>query len=791
MQSIVESNSPLAELDESDPTVAPKESFLRLLKLFGPALEPQPSTATTPANTSLPHIPGYSLLDEIGRGGMGIVYRARDAALGRNVAIKMLPHDLVATEEARRQLHAEAEAIARLRHPNIVQVYEFGEVDGRPFLVLEYAEGGTLREWARGRPLPAKDAARIVEVVAAAVQQAHSRNTLHGDLKPGNVLLASNDGDSTVDIRPENLKVSDFGLARRLDPGHVTEHEFTGSPAFMAPKQVPDSTEHAPLPLHPTTDVYALGAILYELLTGRPPFTGPDWQTILLQVRHRQPLGPRQLVPGIPRDLEAVCTKCLEKSSAARYPTAADLANDLRRFLDGLPTMARPIGALGRVVRGAKRKPLLAVAMVVAAIAAACSAVAGASLLVSMQRQWAMERQLLEQAEARLYSSRIGQADLLWRECDLKQAIAVLEDCPEERRGWEWYYLRARCDDGFLVLSASPGHEVFALATDGKRIAAVTGGATGRGRLLVWDLEQSDRPYSRETPHGASGSRIAFLSPARLASFGSDVRGEGAVAAVWAIEAGTAPSLELHCERKVGPVHGLSDNGRWLAASESDRVTVWDLATDAPPMHLLAPAVRLSEIAVNSRGSTVVGVAGKDEVVVWQQPGRDVRFRWSAPALQSLAVCRDGSEVAGREAGGRFRRRSTPTGKPLHDEALYTRLPGSTLYSANGRFVLVHRADGVRVFDTSINQRSVLSGPRGETSGEVTALGLKPTQNGAASGESNGAIRLWELALGQPDGRDASVYRGHIGAIRSVAFDPSEKNGCCPAEPTDPFAAGN
>jgi tRNA A-37 threonylcarbamoyl transferase component Bud32 len=312
-------------------------------------------------------IKGYEVLGELGRGGMGVVYKARQVSLKRTVALKMVLASKHAGPEELARFRSEAEAVARLQHPNIVQIYEVGEEDGCPYFSLEFVGGGSLAQKLAGQRLPAGQAAPLVETVARAVHAAHQRGIIHRDLKPGNVLL-------TADGIP---KITDFGLAKNVEleaPGapppegaaapasrpHTQTGAIMGTPSYMAPEQAGGKTRE----VGPAADVYALGAILYELLTGRPPFqAGTPLDTLLLVVSE-EPVPPRRLDPRAPPDLETICLKCLEKEPARRYATARDLADDLERFRAGEPIVARPLGPLGRLLRWAGRQPAFATTLI-------------------------------------------------------------------------------------------------------------------------------------------------------------------------------------------------------------------------------------------------------------------------------------------------------------------------------------------------------------------------------------------------------------------------------------------
>jgi serine/threonine-protein kinase len=298
-----------------------------------------PAAAPPSVAPDLPSLPGYEIVEELGRGGMGVVYKARQLSLNRFVALKMILAGPYADEDQLARFRAEAEAVARLQHPGIVQIHEIGSHAGHAYLALEYVPGGTLVRKCAGRPLPPTEAAGLVASLARAMHYAHRCGIVHRDLKPGNVLLAE-------DGQP---KIADFGLAKRLDadagsaaPGPQTQSgAILGTPAYMAPEQAGGKRGA----VGPAADVYALGAILYDLLTGRPPFRADNAVDVIFKVITEQPIPPRRIEPACPRDLEVVCLKCLNKDPARRYESAAALVGDLTRFLAGEPIRARPATA--------------------------------------------------------------------------------------------------------------------------------------------------------------------------------------------------------------------------------------------------------------------------------------------------------------------------------------------------------------------------------------------------------------------------------------------------------------
>jgi WD40 repeat protein len=712
------------------------------------------SFATLPsAGPTLPqaNLPGFEVLEVLGRGGMGIVWKARQVALDRLVALKMMIAGDAADEGEIARFRSEAEAVARLQHPSIVQIFEVGRHEGRAFFALEYVAGGSLAHKLDGTPLVPREAALLVEELANAVQYAHERNVLHRDLKPANVLL-------TPEGRP---KIADFGLAKKLDTddGRTRTGAILGTPSYMAPEQAWGNSKS----VGPRVDIYALGAILYECLTGRPPFRGATLLETLEQVRTREPVAPCQLNPAVPRDLETICLKCLQKDPAGRYLSARDLALDLRRFLDGEPVTARPLGAVGRLWRSARRRPMAALVLVLTVLTLLLGAGGGLAVWLYQTSESGRQREarlrgaaetareealaargqaeeLAGRLERVLYLQRVQGAVREWQQNDVARARELLDECPEQQRGWEWHYARR------LLYPLSEMGELFGridsvvFLPDGK-------GALSAGRLdgqRAWDLATgAERFYLEGTePRSGPGATRSSVSASQMALALVGDRGEAIAAPteagpleVWSLA--TGKKLRSLPNPRSAPKTRLvvSPDARWAAWSYAGS----NFAALRPPVFVLDP------------------VAGKDLAT----------FEENTSSVVALATSSDGKLLASGDSGGDVCLWDMVEFKLLEKKQVSPGLVGlafspkaNILYSANSDGTLQASSfpgAGVR-FGIKHTQR-------------FTTLALRPDGGQLACGTAAGEVLIFDAYKGDLLG----TYRGHLRPrpeVTALAWSP-------------------
>jgi hypothetical protein len=538
----------------------------------------------------LPAVPGYELLRELGRGGMGVVYLAWHLPLKRLVALKMLSA-AHATAEQLARFRIEAEALARLQHPNVVPIYDVGEFEGHPYFTMEYVAGPSLAALLDGRPQDAGASARLVEVLARAVDAVHHVGIVHRDLKPGNVLFALSrgaDGSADSSLREtmnrEGVpKITDFGLAKDLTaPGQLTlAGVIMGTPSYMAPEQVRNRRGA----VGPAADVYALGSVLYELLTGRPPFDAALPIEIIAQLLNQEPLSPSRLRPRLPADLATICLKCLEKSPRRRYASARDLADDLQRFRAGEPIRARPVGPVGRAYRWCLRRPL------VAGLLALSATLAVALVVTVLAYEFQLDKEELARERAIAENERVQIVHL-----NITIGGRALED-----------------GDTFTAVL----HFTEALRLDDADPARVRNHRTRiatalhqRSRLVSYESASAEDPRARGGPrvipltngttvHVEQATSACGLRPCRAAdrvadhvAFSPDgtcvvVAGQGHTAGIWDTSAGGPATPPLRHDSAVIYAAFSPDGQRLITVCEGRSARVWDALTGevlTPPL---------------------------------------------------------------------------------------------------------------------------------------------------------------------------------------------------------------
>jgi WD40 repeat protein len=751
-------------------------------------------------------IPNYEILSEVGRGGMGVVLQARHLGLNRAVALKMLRTGKHAGPEELARFKAEAEAVARLQHPHIVQIFEVGQQDGRPYFALEFVDGPSLDKKLRGTPLPALQAAQLALTLARTIHHAHQKGIVHRDLKPANILL-------TADGTP---KVGDFGLAKRLDagPGHTETGEIIGTPSYMAPEQATGKTRQ----VGPAADIYALGAILYEMLTGRPPFKAETGVDTVLQVIHDDPVPPSRLQPKLPRDLETVCLKCLEKDPRKRYATAAELADDLQRFLDGAPVLARPTPAWERLAKWARRRPAVAAlsGLVAGVTAVAFVLVTGLWLhadqkaaderaakgqeeqakkaaqeaaqretdaknaAVKAREDEAKERGRAE-AKARAARAAVAVGNVLRAEGEVmgghvERADHILDTVPWDLRQWEWDYVRVLCQGSVLTLHGhSQGVYSLAYSADGGRL--VSGSSH---EIIVWDPAAGKEVRTIK----AEGGKLALSPGGTIIAAPQNLGGIGKPSVDVKLFNAASGAVEKTLQAPGQGVQGLafSPDGKYLAAGTGDilnqqrpgAVIVWDLTT-GERVHLLQGHTALVwAVAFSPDGKRLASASFDGTVRVWDAAqGKEERVykghagRGPTGGVPCVTFSKDGRQVI----SGGYREVRVWNAATGEDRQV---LLGHTNWVTRVRV----SPDGARLatagYDRTVRVRDLAAGEEKVTlkghSGSVTALDWSADGTRVASGGDFGehVIKVWDVS-GTSHGSTVGNYRR---PVHSVAFSP-------------------
>jgi WD40 repeat protein/serine/threonine protein kinase len=744
--------------------------------------------ANAPRSTAgLPSVPGYEVLEELGR-GMGIVFKARHLKLNRLVALKMLSDGSYAGADRLARFRVEAEAVARLQHPNIVQIYEVGEHDGLPYFAMEFVDGGNLARELNGTPRAAKKAAALIETLARAIHYAHERNIVHRDLKPANILLSNvkcqmsnvkNPPDKALDLGHLTPKIADFGLAKRLDveQGQTESGAIMGTAGYMAPEQAAGKSKA----IGPAADVYSLGAILYEVLTGRPPFIGESTLDTLQQVLVADPVPPSRLQPRVPRDLETICLKCLQKEPKKRYGSALELAEDLSRFGNAQPIHARPVGAAERLWRWCRRNPTVASLLAaVATLLVAAATVATVAAVLFRQAQTlaedkaGAETRARDQLERSLYDNHIAVAEReLTLNQDVDRAEQLLAECRPDLRGWEWHYLERLLDGNREPLPHKGGVWCVAYSPDGQRLAS----ASIDGTVKVWDTATGKEVFVHR---GHSFLSVAPI-PVLCVAFSPDSR--RIASASWAADLKIWDAATGH-EALALKGHGspflsvsFSPDGRHLAAASFDRtVTIWDAATGTEERTLTGHKSWVTHVEHSPDGRRLATASADGTVRIWDAAsGSEIVTMNSHGALvHDVTFSRDGQRLASAGMDGHVRVCDAATGA---EQQVLTGHIGAALavaFSPDGlRLASAGLDKTVRVWDVAPGAASRLPKItlRGHTD-TVMSLAFSPDGQRLASAGFDRTVRVWDaVPVGQNNPTSADLG-GHTDRVNCVAVSP-------------------
>jgi WD40 repeat protein len=679
---------------------------------------------------------------------VGTVHKARQLALNRLVAIKTLHRQ---TPAGLARFRTEAKAVARLQHPHIIQVIEVGESQGQAYLVLEYLDGGTLGQRIARGLAPARESAALVVQLARALQHAHQNGVIHRDLKPANILLAA-------DGAP---KIGDFGLAKQLDSDTLQTRtgEALGTPGYMAPEQVEGRSD-----LDWRVDVYALGAVLYELLTGRPPFNAATAADTMHQVLHDEPIPVVKLRPTVPVDLGTIAQKCLEKEPPKRYASALALAEDLERFLSNEPIAARPPSAIYRWRKFVRRNKAMVWGMVGIMVALLLGLIISTLFAFGEARQRNLAETARRTALRQAYQGRLAAALAVIGDHDILEAARQLQAAPEELRGWEWRHLHSLLDDSLYTVRMIDGHagRVAFCPAGAKLLTSVNGGV----RLLD---ARSGAELGELAKGGAQGV-IACPTRGGFLTF-IDYAAKGPVHQV---------DLSGNVLREFKPIGkerlwtaAVSPDGDrlavyWYEGDSKDPILVYDLRSRQPPAQLLGHKTWIYSLAFSPDGTKLVCGSEDRTVCVWDiaKLTRLAILQGHTGVVRTVAVSPDGRRILSCSDDQTIRQWDMLTGNPLETFLGHVGGVSSVAYSPDGlRIVSGGKDETVRLWSSAGGGAlAVLHGHEAQ----VTKVEFSPDGNELASAGLDDTARIWDAGTQA----DPHVLRGHNSYVYPVAYSP-------------------